>query len=69
MADDKGFGAAWGNLKESWKQIKRRGFNTGEAATEVNDPNTDLSKTQLAEDLKLSPMERKLKAKKGFLGE
>ena len=68
MADDNKFVAAWGNLKESWKQIKRRGFNTGEAATEVNDPSIDKGKTQLAEDLKLSPMERKIKTKKGFLG-
>lgn len=67
MEDDKGFGQAWKNLKESWKQIKRRGFNTGEASTEINDPNEDKSK--LSEDLKLSPMERKIKARKGFLGE
>lgn len=63
MADDKG---VLENLREDWKQIKRRGFNTGEASTQINDPNRDTSNSQLKEDMKLSPMERALKVKKGF---
>lgn len=63
MGDDQG---VWDRLKDDWQQVKRRGFNTGEAATQINDPNKDTSNSQFKQDMKLSPMERALKVKKGF---
>lgn len=63
-------GEAWDRLKKDWDLIKKKGFNTAEASADVaiqekrKDPEFEDKSSELSE---MSPMERALKFKKGFL--